>query len=418
MAGSTIEKEGLPNAGMWDQRAVFQWVQDYIYLVGGDPNSVTAMGESASAGSIEHHLIARGGTLNPLFHRAILMSPAFQPMWDRHGSMEDIYKKFERLAGCEGQGLACLRRRSSQDLIEANTELLQTHHPGSFALGPSPDGSYIRQLPALEIALGRFWPIESIITTHTSEESILFVSGQVRTNDEFVEFLPGIFPDYTINAGVVDAITEFYPPVTRSKNSVYRSQSERIGALIRDSCIVCNVRFLNEGVGDRNTYNLQYSVFPGWHGMDLFALFFHPKFSGNSWMQLLAAVFLFPVGLMFSGISKALQSYYTSYIITGDPNARRARWNVPPTVEWQHPRSVGREHISNVVNIGNLHISTVTDTEVSLEACDFWREIFAAATALGGYSPKNEVVFPSLFNVTMDPSRRFGNLSIEKDWQD
>lgn len=45
LAGTSMEKDGLPNAGLWDQRAVFSWVQSYISLLGGDPTQVTAMGE-------------------------------------------------------------------------------------------------------------------------------------------------------------------------------------------------------------------------------------------------------------------------------------------------------------------------------------------------------------------------------------
>ncbi len=74
LAGSTMESEGLPNAGLWDQRAALQWIQDYIHLLGGDPTQVTAMGESAGAGSILHHLVARE---TPLFSKAILQSRAY-----------------------------------------------------------------------------------------------------------------------------------------------------------------------------------------------------------------------------------------------------------------------------------------------------------------------------------------------------
>ena len=58
LAGTTMENQGLPNAGLWDQRAALQWTKDNIHLLGGDPTQVTAMGESAGAGSIMHHLVA------------------------------------------------------------------------------------------------------------------------------------------------------------------------------------------------------------------------------------------------------------------------------------------------------------------------------------------------------------------------
>lgn len=76
LAGTTMENEGLPNAGLHDQRAAFQWVRDYISLLGGAPTKVTAMGESAGEGSIQHHLVAEGGKLDPLSSRAIMQSPA------------------------------------------------------------------------------------------------------------------------------------------------------------------------------------------------------------------------------------------------------------------------------------------------------------------------------------------------------
>ncbi|RSL48983.1 hypothetical protein CEP54_012650 [Fusarium duplospermum] len=50
LAGSYIEKEGLPNAGLYDQRLLLEWVQEYIDRVKGDKNRVSARGESAGAG--------------------------------------------------------------------------------------------------------------------------------------------------------------------------------------------------------------------------------------------------------------------------------------------------------------------------------------------------------------------------------
>jgi len=389
LSGTSMEADGLPNAGLWDQRAAMQWVQDHISLVGGDATQVTAMGESAGAGSIIHHLVAQGGKLDPLFRKAILLSPAFEPMWDRAGTLEDTFQTFATLAGCTGKGLACLRAADAAVLARANNALMGTCQAGSFAVGPTPDGSFIRQLPVLELSIGAVWPIQSLVLSHCASESEIFVSGAVTNDAQFNAFVAGIFPKYVDTAGINAKVEAFYP--SPGGKSPYSSQSDRVEAFIRDSSMTCNVRYLNEALGDSRVYNLQYSVSPGWHGTDLLAVFYNSRVSTDSWAQILASFALLPLGILYSGISWALQSYLTSYIITGDPNRNRAVWNLPPTVALNHPDSRG-EQIAGVVNVGNWYYSTVSDTQNPKSACDFWRQFSSAVTTLGGYSPPGATI--------------------------
>jgi para-nitrobenzyl esterase len=60
------------NLGLLDQHAAFEWVRDNIAGFGGDPDNVTAWGQSAGAHSIA--LLLTRPSSRPLFHRAILQS--------------------------------------------------------------------------------------------------------------------------------------------------------------------------------------------------------------------------------------------------------------------------------------------------------------------------------------------------------
>lgn len=150
-----MEKEGLPNTGFYDQRAALQWIQDHIHLVGGDRKHVNAWGESAGAGSILHHLSAFGGVQDPLFSRAVLQSAAYRLLSDRNGSLEQTFRAFATSAGCDKQGITCLRAASAKALKDANLALAGGLNT---PLGPSADGKFVRQLAPLEFATGT-WAI-------------------------------------------------------------------------------------------------------------------------------------------------------------------------------------------------------------------------------------------------------------------
>jgi carboxylesterase type B len=405
LAGTTMERDGLPNAGLWDQRAAFQWVQDYISLVGGDPKQVTAMGQSAGASSLLHHLVAEGGKLDPLFSRAILQSPAFEIMWDRAGKVEDTFQSFASLAGCKGQSLACLRAASPDALHAANVKLNSQQVPGSFAVGPTPDGSFIRQLSSLELATGNFWPIQSLILSHAAREPVLFASGAVQTDQQFASFVGSVFPNYTTTIGLIDRVTSFYPG-TSVASSPYKTQSDRYEAFVGDSCFNCNVRFLTEALGDSRVWNMQYSVSPGFHGTDLVPTFFNLEFSANNFLEDLAVLMVPVIGPLVAGISWAMQSYFVSYITTGNPNTKRKTWNIPPTIQWNHPNSAG-EQISGIVNVGDWGFSTSSDDQNKKSSCDFWRQFAAAATSAGGYAPPGAVVQQNLVATSGNPSANY-----------
>jgi carboxylesterase type B len=139
---------------LWDQRAVLEWIQKYIHLVGGDKGQVTTMGISAGAGSIVHHMVLEGGKLDPLFHRAIIQSPGYMNLQDRNGGMEQNFKSFEEFAGCKDKGLECLRAADGPTLKAAAEKANGLAPQGSFSFGPSPDGKLIVNTPGIEFTAG------------------------------------------------------------------------------------------------------------------------------------------------------------------------------------------------------------------------------------------------------------------------
>lgn len=154
LAGTYMEKVGLPNAGLYDQRLLLQWVQDYIGGIGGDKNNVNVWGESAGAGSILHHIVQADGGRDPLFKRAFLQSPAFEWQWDRNGTMNDYYQTFSNLSHCGYDfNINCLRSQTIENLTIGNQLLFNTiAQTGLFPLGPSVDNIWITDLPAVLFA--------------------------------------------------------------------------------------------------------------------------------------------------------------------------------------------------------------------------------------------------------------------------
>lgn len=394
LAGSTMERDGLPNAGLYDQRAVLQWIQDHIHLVGGDKTKVSAWGLSAGGGSIMHHLTAFGGTQDPLFSRAVVQSPGYQPKFDRKGDLEATFQNFTALAGCAGEGLACLRAATADALNDANIKLNTGGPPSTSQVGPSPDGSWVRQLAPLELAQGtrplsrpylpnsllmplpgNFFPSVNLILSHVNDEAGAFVPLSMRDNEDFTSTVEFIFSAYAKRAGITSSIFARYG----EKN--YTTAFERFKAFLADSSFNCNIRYLTDAY-EGKTWNLKYSVLPALHATDLLPTFYSLNLDLDSFGKSVP----YPLVPGFGAFSQAYQSYLVSHARTGDPNTYRKKFSAPPTLAWPKPDSSG-DRVEGVLQAGNLGFSVISDGQARRETCDFWREIMEAVTREGGYQP-------------------------------
>ncbi|KAF1990527.1 alpha/beta-hydrolase [Aulographum hederae CBS 113979] len=392
-AGATMERDAQPNAGLYDQQAVLQWIQDNIEIVNGDKGNVTIMGESAGAGSIMHHITAFGGNHDPQFHRAILQSPAFQNFYDRRGALEDNFQKFAQNAGCGfrgGDAIPCLRNASASALISGNDAVTSTAPPSTYGFGPSADGQFVRQVPALELVSGNYFKnIDALILSHVADEAGAFIPASLNSNDKFDAFLPLFLTGS--NSKVMNAVMNEYPR-TDIRDPKWTNIQDREKYFIRDSTFTCNIRYMADAFSKSTpTWNVQYGRGPGLHGYDILANFYN---TGSPLLNFLTAFYGQQAqGPDFPSFAASYQSYLMSFATTGDPNRLRRQQDPIPTIDWPKVEDIeGRNYFGNVLNASDAGFQVIDDDKAPVDACGFWVNALAALTTLGGYSPQGAVV--------------------------
>lgn len=138
------------NVGLYDVLEGLRWTQEYIYRFGGDPDEVTAMGQSAGGGNLFQILGADAQGTPALFSQAFISSPGYRPHVNRSREMTDIYQQFLNATSCSD--VECLRKAPMETLVEANRYMMLDAPPGPFGgpsigFGPVIDGDLVKDVP-------------------------------------------------------------------------------------------------------------------------------------------------------------------------------------------------------------------------------------------------------------------------------
>ncbi|KAI0543476.1 alpha/beta-hydrolase [Xylaria curta] len=385
LAGDYMQRVATPNAGLYDQALLLEWVQKYIGLVHGDETQVSAWGESAGASSILHHLIREDGSSDPKFKTFALQSPAYEWSWDNSpkGTMDQVFRNFSRLAGCgESYDIDCLRE--SDSLVSANQKLFATvKQTGMFPVGPSVDNKWVTTIPTISFANGKYWKgIDSAIVSHCLNESHGFFPAWITNNDTFVAFLSTVLPGERL-APQRETIIKQYDCGQRFAGD-YRAC---MNAMIRDLAFTCNTRDLIAAYPSK-THAMMYG-FPiarlARHATDLVALF------GNSFDEVKDLVNLVVMNetlasvfadlLVNTNVMKAYQTYFASFALSsGDPNMLpRPKLSRGIAPDW--PIADGSEDaLRNVLTVlapgvTDPFLLSKPDNQNTESSCKFWTNL-------------------------------------------
>jgi para-nitrobenzyl esterase len=230
LAGNELQDEknsvGQPslNIGLLDQKKAFEWVRNNIAAFGGDPNKITAMGQSAGAILIGAHLLAQSGN-QILFNRAYLLSGAAPLLYLTSSQLDFSFKQYADSVGCSTnvEQLACLRNLSA-----ANLNANSAYYPAF----PMLDGTYITNQAITQLKAGQFSKVPLFIQTNADEGSVFPLYYGIETVEEATARIKTLIP--ILSQKNQNKLVELYNPST---HPIYPGAA--FGDLFADAFFYC-----------------------------------------------------------------------------------------------------------------------------------------------------------------------------------
>lgn len=276
--GRDAEANNAANLGLHDMIAAFKWVKEHIGSFGGDPERVTAFGDSAGAVAISHLMLDED---QDLFSAAVLMSGAPTTLGvPPTNSNDEGYDKILAAAGCKDWD--CLRKVPADKLLNLSAPT------GGF--GPTQDGELIKGFPYELVRDGKFSQIP-FMTGNERDEATLFLPFGTTMTD-----LRSALTGTPLSDDIWDRITSAYPadgtyyPQGIENATLPSGQPANVSAdwtravtIMEDKMFQSGRRWLIEHAKNKDTtytyeslarYQQFFSpVYGAGHGMDLFFLF-------------------------------------------------------------------------------------------------------------------------------------------------
>jgi para-nitrobenzyl esterase len=302
--------QGSGNYGLMDQILALRWVGENVANFGGDPHNITVFGQSA--GAVDTGLLMTSGLSKDLFQRAIAESgTAFgvplAPLAAAEKAGETYAAGLKLAAGVKG--LTQLRHLTAQQLLASQSSQSPRPH-----FGPDIDGWAIAREPASVFAAGEEAAIPLLFGT-TGREFAAAIFGIPTAQDALrktiADFFGGLAPRALTAYGLAEG-------AEASDDPLYGSLADQWAADLAFRC-PATAQGAWHNAAHHPTYEYEFThAIPGQeaqgavHSSDLPYVFgYFPK-SGN-----IAGNFN-DLDIQLSGL---MESYWTNFAKTGDPNS-------------------------------------------------------------------------------------------------
>ncbi|KAK4173654.1 Alpha/Beta hydrolase protein [Triangularia setosa] len=326
-----VEKGGVPNAALHDQRFALQWVKKYIDRFGGDPDQVTISGGSAGGGSVMLLAMANGGTEGTsLFRRGIASSPYLptQPKFDDPLPTE-YYYQLARRANCLNAHsiFTCLEQADTLVLQNASSATSYSARFNQWAFIPVTDNKLVLASPTDQLPTSKVNG-EAFLAGSNSNEGYYFTPQNITTQSHFVSFLSLNYPFLTLEniTSILSAYTPadlpagtalyesngFTPPFATELSAVGKGWQQAANNLYAETTFVCTAYWLMQAYSGQGKKGWQYQFSPpgvGFHGSDNGPLLQDPGAGGQG-------------GVMDGEFRRGFQGVWGRFVIIGDPTGQ------------------------------------------------------------------------------------------------
>lgn len=235
---------------------------------------------------------------------------------------------------------------------------------------PTRGGPLLEEAGSIAGINGQFFRIPTI-TSNVRDEAKYYSPGDLETNQDFLNFLKNLIPD--LSADDISDLEALYPdptndtngdwsPYTHSPNSI---QYDRISAALTDHMYACAgqetaIRMSSAGVP---VYKMHWTVnntFPDWKGIP------HTADTKYTWAEGKG-----PGGVQYPEVGKQLNTYFSDFIVYGDPSAGN-RTGLPKWPRYFDHNAEGLPGLQlRFEAFGN---SRVEGDAIRRKQCEWWRD--------------------------------------------